>query len=152
MQAALPWISRPASFFTVLLCTLWSYVIILWCGCILPCFSCSFSVAGFVCFFVCFFPSDQTIDNADWGVVAKIEFMATQNNRGAKTSLIASLGFSHVPLSGPCHSLENNSPRLSAKWFERSPEQNFKEVITSRSQAYPKLREHRFFPNIIQNN
>lgn len=45
------------------------------------------------CFYVIFPSSGQTIDNADQGVVLKIEFMATQNNCGAKTSPIASVGF-----------------------------------------------------------
>lgn len=116
-------------------------------------FSCSFSVAGFVCFFVCFFsPLWSNYRQCSWGVVAKIEFMATQNNREQKQAWLPRLVLSHLPLSGPCYSSENNSPRMSAKWFERSPEQNFKEVITSRSQAYPNLEERRFSSNIIQNN
>lgn len=115
VQAALPWISRPVSFFSVLLCMLWSYVI-LWCG--LDVF-CLVVPVLFLSYF--FSSSHQTIDIADWGVVEKTEFMAAQNNRRAKTSLIASVGFSHLPLSGPCFSLENNSPRMRAKWFEKQP-------------------------------
>lgn len=84
----------------------------------MPCFSCSFSAAVFFFFlnhYSYVFFLGQTIDNADRGVVEKIEFMATQNNHGAKTSLIASVGFSHLPLSGPCYSLGEQLPEKVRK-------------------------------------
>lgn len=133
MWATLPWISCPVCFAVFLFCMLSSYVIRLWLDCVLPCFSCSFSVTEVV--FVLFFPPLVKLYTMQIrGVVEKAwdHGDSKQSWREKQTWLPRVVVFffflyiySSLFQASAIHQ-RNTSPECA----QSGPEQNFKEVIT----------------------